>query len=897
MPFTHDAFISYSHEADGALAPVLERGLEQLARPPFKLRAIDVFRDQTSLSASPGVWSGIVEHLAGSRWLIVLASPGFAASPWCRRELRWWLDAHGSERLLTVLTGGDLVWDDAAADFDWAQTTALPREVVSGRFAEVPLYVDLRRVPGAAGTLDARDPRLRAAWLDLAAPIRGMAKDLLDGDDVRQLRRTRRFARSGVALITLAAAVAAWQAVEATHQRRQAEAERGLAVSRQLASQASALRVREPVLALLLAAQAQAVAATVESQSALVELARTMPFERILERDRPFSAVVARGPDTGEQGSGTGGTLWAGDSAGQVWRLPLPDATWTRVVEGRGGLLAGRSVMALSPDGRTLAAAGYGGDVQLLTEGAPMVIVSTDVEKEQMLLGLDFSPDQRLLAIAGQALDRRADAGFVLLHDLARGGRRLLPGHANAARVRFSPDGRWLAVGGDQGEFALHPLRPGDRPPRLQLTRAGAVAGIAFTTDGQRLFVAWSFGRIDVLDMASGERTDTLLSLDHGLIEGLAVAPDGDVAVTTHGDGSVRRWARRRADGSWSSREIYRHPGAPRGLALLDPGNRVATVDGDGRLAVARDLHLVAPQRLHWQSDLAIRQAWLDAAQGRIGLVTPQGPRWFDPTSRSLTAAPAEAVPPPLRGLGFETAARQGGWALKRQGAAALLEGPAGTRALALDAPLVAAAFSADARLVYTLASGAVRAWATASGEPVGAPVAVDELAGRLVASPDGRWLAVVHAAPLQIGKLARGVRQASLSLLALPGLQPRVQRAPLDIDAADFAGPEAMFSPDSRVLLLAGDAGLGLFDIASMRRMDVALPLGDGVQVLGFLGSRWPLWLADLRGDRLLTLDIRPEVLADWACLLAGRGLTAQEWAKHLGSGRPPAPRCRPQP
>lgn len=897
LPFAHDAFISYSHQSDSALAPVLERGLERLARPTFKLRAIDVFRDQTSLSASPGVWSGIVDHLAGSRWFIVLASPRSADSPWCRKELRWWLDTHGTERLLIVLTEGSIAWDEAQGDFDWALTTALPREVASGRFAEIPLYVDLRWVRELSGTPDARDPRLRAAWLDLAAPIRGIPKDELDGDDVRQLRRTRWIARSGVALITLAAAVAAWQAVEATRQRRQAEAGRELAVSRQLAAQASGLRVREPALALLLAAQSQAVEPTAESQSALIELARSMPFERMVEHDVALSSVVASGSGVGEGTLSTGGTLWAGDADGHVWRLPLPDANWTRIAEGRGGMLAGASVMAVSPDGRSVATAGYSGNVKLVTEGAPVRSLSTDVEKEQMLLSLDFSPDQRLLAIAGQALDRLSGAAFVVLIDLVSGERRMLPDFANASRVRFSPDGRWLAVGGDRGEFALYPLRPGSRPPELKLTRAGTVADIAFADGGKWLYVAWSFGRIDVLDMATGQRTYTLLSLDHGLIEGMAVAPDGNVVVTTHADGSVRRWAWRSTDNSWSSREIYRHAAAPRGVALLDEGSRIATVDSDGRMVVARDLHLVAPQRLHWQSTVDIQQAWLDDRQGRIGIVTPQGPRWIDPASRSVATAPADAVPSLLQGLGADAIARRGAWALKRKDKATLLEGPAGTRSLALDTPPAAAAFSADGRLVYTLANQTVRAWATATAEPTGAQAAVGELAGRLVASPDGRWLAVVHAAPLQIGKLARGVRQASVSVLSLPDLQLRVQRAELDIDSNDFAGPEAMFSPDSRTLVLAGPSRLNLFDIASLRRADTSLPLGEGVEVLGFLDGRWPLWLVDTRADRLLTLDLRPETLADWACRLAGRSLTTAEWTRHMGKERPYAPHCRPRP
>lgn len=372
---------------------------------------------------------------------------------------------------------------------------------------------------------------------------------------------------------------------------------------------------------------------------------------------------------------------------------------------------------------------------------------------------------------------------------------------------------------------------------------------------------------------------------------------DGNVMVTTHGDGSVRRWAWRRFDNGWTSREIYRHPGAPQGVALLDEGSRVATVDSDGRLVVARDLHLVAPQRLQWQSTVDIQQAWLDAGQGRIGIVTPQGPRWIDPAARSVTVAPAEAVPSLLRGHGLDAVARQGALALKRKDKTIVLEGPGGTRTLPLDAPLATAAFSADGRFVYTLANHTVRAWATDTAEPAGPQAAVGELAGRLVASPDGRWLAIVHAAPLQIGKLARGVRQASVSLLSLPDLQLRVQRAELDIDANDFAGPEAMFSPDSHTLMFAGETRLSLFDIASMRRMDATVPLGDGVKVLGFLNGRWPLWLADTRTGRLLTLDVRREALADWACQLAGRSLTTAEWTRYLGNERPYAPRCKPSP
>ena len=49
----YNAFISYSHAADGKLAPALQIGLEKFAKPWYKLRNLDIFRDEASLSASP----------------------------------------------------------------------------------------------------------------------------------------------------------------------------------------------------------------------------------------------------------------------------------------------------------------------------------------------------------------------------------------------------------------------------------------------------------------------------------------------------------------------------------------------------------------------------------------------------------------------------------------------------------------------------------------------------------------------------------------------------------------------------------------------------------------------------------------------------------------------------
>ena len=75
-----DAFISYSHAADSALAAALQTGLHRLAKPWYALRALRVFRDETNLAADPSLWSSIETALSHSRFLILMASPEAACS-------------------------------------------------------------------------------------------------------------------------------------------------------------------------------------------------------------------------------------------------------------------------------------------------------------------------------------------------------------------------------------------------------------------------------------------------------------------------------------------------------------------------------------------------------------------------------------------------------------------------------------------------------------------------------------------------------------------------------------------------------------------------------------------------------------------------------------------------
>ncbi len=245
----YDAFISYSHAADGRLGPALEHGLERLARPWQRLRAMSVFRDQSDLPLNSHLWGTIQTALDTARYLIVLASPEAAASEWVNQEARHWCDTKGTDQLLLVVTGGELKWDATRGDFSEDSTAALP--ALRGRFRDEPLFLDLRWAHDVPD-LSLRLSRFRAAVAQLSAPIRGMAPDELEGEDVRLHRRARRLARSAVIALVVLTAVAVVAAIVAVIKRNEADRRTKQALARQLGLEALDLPTSDLDRALLL---------------------------------------------------------------------------------------------------------------------------------------------------------------------------------------------------------------------------------------------------------------------------------------------------------------------------------------------------------------------------------------------------------------------------------------------------------------------------------------------------------------------------------------------------------------------------------------------------------------------------------------------------------------------
>jgi tetratricopeptide (TPR) repeat protein len=221
MPL-YDAFISYSHAKDKPIAAALQSVVQTLGKPWYRRRALRLFRDDTSLGATPHLWPTIVKALDQSRFFVLLASPEAAQSTWVDREVAYWLTRHGPETVLIGVTAGTLEWDHAAGHFAPHDGMPLP-PALKGRFSTEPKWVDLRKFRDAA---QPRDEKLIELGADFAAIIRDMPKEDLLSQEVREQRRALNLAWSAVGSLLILAGVATWQWSEATVQRKVAVAQR-----------------------------------------------------------------------------------------------------------------------------------------------------------------------------------------------------------------------------------------------------------------------------------------------------------------------------------------------------------------------------------------------------------------------------------------------------------------------------------------------------------------------------------------------------------------------------------------------------------------------------------------------------------------------------------------------
>jgi WD40 repeat protein len=616
----YDGFVSYSHAVDGRLAPALQAGLHRFARPLFRVRALRIFRDETSLSATPELWPSIVAALDRSRWLILLASPESAKSTWVNDEVAHWCAKEANKkRILVVVTK-----DDQGGEFDWDATTSVPPTLRRALSTE-PRVVDLRWARDEAD-ISLQNARFRDAVADVAAPLHGRPKDELHGEDVRQHRRAKRLARTAVAALAalaLGAATAAFLAVRAANE---AERQRDQAVSRELAARANAMLPFDPAASRRLAERAESRKETREAVAALQEA---------VIADRLLVATQAGGkpPNPTDVGAVvytpdgrwliTGGDdgrirLWDAATAeprreaqtDQEVRSVAVDRAGRRLVVGTTATVQLWDLPCLIAMGGTSCRAGPGDREALVRTGmnttavadgsANRVVTFADDETTATIWQRGLRPGPTLhflspvtaVAISddGGRVATGTRAGRVVIW--ATNGRRLAAGPRHRQRVSalgFGPGGV-LVSGSDDGTVRL--WEPGALPAnRLIGELPGQVQRMAVSRTGY-VAAGGESGVVYAWELATGRFVGALAG-HTGIVSALRYGRDGRRLFSASDEGTLRAWES--ATGG-SRAAMAGHRSRVQDIAISPRGDRAASVGSDGELRiwdVARDTSTV----------------------------------------------------------------------------------------------------------------------------------------------------------------------------------------------------------------------------------------------------------------------------------------------------------------
>jgi WD40 repeat protein len=597
-----DVFVSYSRRDSEFVSRLAES---------ISAGGKEVWLDTEGIADAEVFPEAIKRAIEGSDAFLFVITPASVASPYCENEIDHARDMH--KRIVPVLREpvADSELPAEIRDRNWIPFTdqdgfessldrllgALDRDLGHAREHTRWLVKAIEwDGEGRDKSFLLRGSELAAAEGWLAASPEGadpaptpLQREYLLASRQAAARRQRALAAASLAI----AVVSIGLVIFALISRGQAVSAQRIAASRALAAQSENQLAVDPELSILLGMQAVRTSPVPDALFALRAAIDGSPLRMTLLRPAGVGCQFASGlslaydPSIGRLAEGVcSGTPGPGRPP-VAGRVLIFDAGDGHVVQQpRIGLGGAAPMVAYSPDGSLLAAAGADGQVQLLdahsgalrgTLGAPAFGPGGRPAGRRIGLpvGLAFSPDGSLLA----TITTQVKVWSLRRHTALAIEGQAVPGPNSPIldSAVFTHDGRSLVVVGSNG-VRVYDARTAALLRRLPVT--GSASAIAISPDGSQLAVAsvvigQGGGVVSLWSTRTWRQTATVALVTQRTITAVAFSPDGrNLAIGTQ-------------DGSASLLSVRTHDQLVSYLGSTSPVVAIAFMPDRQRIAIA----------------------------------------------------------------------------------------------------------------------------------------------------------------------------------------------------------------------------------------------------------------------------------------------------------------------